>query len=150
MITSPARESSTGPDDRSPISTGTAFPARTIPVSTSPMKLRKSPIPTAKARFIEGLIESASQRKSPDSAMSRKSAPLTKTAPIRSCQPIPSVAMPKAMKAFSPMYGATAIGRLAASPIRIVPSAAVRIVASVEGPVGIPALARIAGLTTMM
>ena len=54
------------------------------------------------------------------------------------------------MKAFSPMYGATAIGRLASRPMRMVPKAAVRMVAMVEGPTGMPAAASTAGLTTTM
>ncbi len=46
--------------------------------------------------------------------------------------------------------GGTAKGRFAYSPMSSVPNAAVRIVATVLGPCGIPANARIAGLTTMM
>ena len=56
----------------------------------------------------------------------------------------------KAMKAFSPMYGAMAKGRRAYRPITTVPNAAERIVATMEGPFGIPAASRIAGLTMMM
>src|SRR5205085_5288431 len=82
--------------------------------------------------------------------MIRKTTPLTKTAPRRCCQVMPKAARPKAMNAFSPMYGATAIGRFAKTPMRNVPNAAVRIMATVEGPIGIPAAARMAGLTTMM
>ena len=37
----------------------------------------------------------------------------TNTAPSRCCQVMPSAARPKAMNAFSPMYGATAKGRFA-------------------------------------
>src|SRR5262249_12000102 len=58
--------------------------------------------------------------------------------------------MLKAMKAFSPMYGATAIGRLAYSPISSEPNTAASTVATVLGPRGMPANSRIAGLTTMM
>ena len=80
----------------------------------------------------------------------RKITPLTNTAPRRCCHVTPSAARPKAMKAFSPMYGATAIGRFAHTPMRNEPSAATTIVATVLAPVGRPAARRMAGFTTMM
>ena len=55
-----------------------------------------------------------------------------------------------AMKAFSPIYGAIAKGRLAYNPIRKVPKDALTIVATIDAPKGIPAASRIFGLTTMM
>src|SRR5271156_2211331 len=48
------------------------------------------------------------------------------------------------------MYGAIANGRLAYSPIRRVPKIAVSTVTTIEGPAGIPATLRIAGLTAIM
>ena len=107
-------------------------------------------MPTAKACFMLGLMELASQPRIPSNVMTRKTSPETKTAPRRSCQPIPREASPKAMKAFSPMYGATAIGRLAIRPMAMVPNPATRMVARVEGPAGIPAAVRMAGFTTTM
>ena len=91
---------------------GTLEPA-TMPISLRPMKARKRPMPAAKLCFIDGEIAAASQLRKPTSVMIRKTTPLTKTAPRRCCQVMPSAARPKAMKAFSPMYGATAIGRFA-------------------------------------
>ena len=55
----------------------------------------------------------ASHFRTPRSVMTMKMTPLTNTAPRRCCQVMPNAASPNAMNAFSPMYGATAIGRLA-------------------------------------
>src|SRR5271167_1084738 len=54
------------------------------------------------------------------------------------------------MNAFSPMYGAIANGRLAYRPITSVPTTAVITVATIEGPSGIPAAFKMAGLTAIM
>ena len=54
------------------------------------------------------------------------------------------------MNAFSPMYGAIANGRLAYRPITSVPTTAVITVATIEGPSGMPAAFRMAGLTAIM
>ena len=115
MITNPAMPSSTSALRRSPILTGTpgTVELATMPISFRPMKARKSPMPTAKLCFIDGEIELASQVRAPTSVMIRKMTPLTNTAPRRCCQVTPSAARPKAMNAFSPMYGATAMGRFA-------------------------------------
>ena len=107
-------------------------------------------MPTAKLCFIDGEMASASHWRMPARVMIRKTTPLTNTAPRRCCQVTPSVARPKAMNAFSPMYGATAMGRRAYTPMSSVPNTATRIVATVLGPVGSPAAARMAGLTTMI
>ena len=56
----------------------------------------------------------------------------------------------KAMKAFSPMKGAIANGRLAQTPIRKVPVNAVSIVAAIAASKGIPAETSIDGFTTMI
>ncbi len=48
------------------------------------------------------------------------------------------------------MYGAIANGRLAYRPITSVPTIAVMMVATIEGPSGMPAAFRIAGLTAIM
>jgi hypothetical protein len=82
--------------------------------------------------------------------IARNTIPLTNTAPSICGQVAPIAARPKATNAFSPMYGATAIGRLAYRPMRSVPKTAARIVATVLGPDGIPANDRIAGFTTTM
>ncbi len=107
-------------------------------------------MPTAKLNLRLGEMASASQARRPATEMTRKSRPPRKTAPSRCCHVTPSAASPKAMNAFSPMYGATAIGRLATSPMSSVPTAATQIVATVLAPTGSPAAFRIAGLTTMM
>ena len=76
-------------------------------------------IPTAAFRdrhgasLYDGEIAFASQARKPAMVMMRKTMPLTKTVPSRCCHVTPSAASPNAMKAFSPMYGATAIGRFA-------------------------------------
>ncbi len=62
----------------------------------------------------------------------------------------PSINTPTAMSAFSPIYGATAIGRFAYSPMSKLPKTADKMVATVLGPGGIPAKLRIAGFTTRM
>ena len=54
------------------------------------------------------------------------------------------------MKAFSLIYGAMAKGRFAYTPMMTVPKAAAMMVAVVEGPRGMPAASRMAGLTMMM
>src|SRR5258708_31768264 len=56
----------------------------------------------------------------------------------------------KAMKAFSPIYGAMAKGRLAYNPMSRQPNTAASAVATKLGPAGMPALRRIAGFTTSM
>ena len=114
------------------------------------MNARKSPMPTAKLYFKLGEMAFANQVRKPAKVMTRNSRPLMKTAPSRCCQVMPRAARPKAMKAFSPMYGATAIGRFAYRPIINEPAAATTIVATVLGPTGSPANFKIAGLTTMM
>jgi hypothetical protein len=77
------------------------------------MSARKSPMPTAKPCFRLGEMASASQERTPRTVSARKRSPLTKTTP-RSCgHETPRAARPNATKAFSPMYGATAIGRFA-------------------------------------
>ncbi len=48
------------------------------------------------------------------------------------------------------MYGAIAKGRLAYTPMTSVPIKALRIVATIEGPNGMPAASRIFGFTMMM
>ena len=98
---------------RFPIFTGTASARVTIPVSFKPMNARNRPMPTAKLCFRLDEIAFASQTRKPANVMTRKSAPLMNTAPSRCCHVTPSDARPKAMNAFSPMYGATAIGRFA-------------------------------------
>ena len=98
---------------RFPIFTGTASARATIPVSVSPINARKSPMPAAKLYLRLGEIALASQVRSPAKVRMRKTTPLTNTAPSRCCHVTPSAARPKAMNAFSPMYGATAIGRFA-------------------------------------
>ena len=70
-------------------------------------------MPAAKLCLSVGEIESASQARIPRSVMTRKNTPATNTAPSRSCQEMPRAVSPKAMNAFSPMYGATATGRFA-------------------------------------
>jgi len=55
-----------------------------------------------------------------------------------------------ATNAFSPMYGAIAKGRFAYRPMINVPIIAVITVATIEGPSGMPAVFRIAGLIAMM
>ena len=109
----PPMASSTCGLRRLPIFTGTPVPLSTMPVSVSPMNARKRPMPAAKLNFKLCEIDFASQPRSPISVMMRKRTPLTKTDPIRCCQVIPSAPSPKAMNAFSPMYGATAMGRFA-------------------------------------
>src|ERR1051326_5268224 len=146
----PAIASSTSGECRFPIFTGTPVPAVTMPVSFRPMKARNSPMPAAKLYLRLGEIALPSHPRKPMNVMIRKITPLTKTAPRRCCQVMPSAARPKAMNAFSPMYGATAIGRLAQTPMRNEPAAATTIVATVLAPVGSPAARRMAGLTTMM
>ena len=80
-----------------------------------------------------------------------KRAPATKIAPSAVCQGRPStLTTVKAMNAFSPMYGAIAKGLFAYNPITSVPKAAARIVAVVDGPLGMPAASRTAGFTTTM
>ena len=70
-------------------------------------------MPTAKACFRLGDTASASQLLMPSTVMARNTSPLTNTAPSICGQVAPIVARPKATNAFSPMYGATAIGRFA-------------------------------------
>ena len=84
----------------------------------NPISIRNRPMPTAKLCFMLREIDCASQPRNRSSVSTRKRTPLTKTAPSRCCQviaspPIVRAVRPKAMKAFSPMYGATAMGRLA-------------------------------------
>ena len=65
----------------------------------------------AKLCLSEIEIASAIRARMPVSVSSAKSTPLTNTAPRACCQAMPIAVRPKATKAFSPMYGATAIGR---------------------------------------
>jgi len=58
-----------------------------------------------------GEMAAASQERARHKVRMRKMHPATNTEPSRCCQVMPI--NPKAMKAFSPMYGATASGRLA-------------------------------------
>jgi hypothetical protein len=106
-------------------------------------------MPTAKECFMLG-DRVASFGPAPIRTRTANPSPATSTVPRRCCQVIPMVARPKARKAFSPMYGAAAIGRFAQRAISAEPTTAVRMVATVPGPDGMPANARIAGLTTMM
>ena len=53
--------------------------------------------------FMLGEMEFASQVRIPSNVMTTNPAPLTNTVPSRCSRPIPIVARPKAMNAFSPM-----------------------------------------------
>ena len=85
-----------------------------MPVSYRPMNARNRPMPTAKLCFMLGEIASASQRahaeQRDDEEDHAADEDRAEALLPRRCR---SAARPKAMKAFSPMYGATAIGRLA-------------------------------------
>lgn len=70
-----------------PIFTGApATPRVTRPVSLRPMKVRKRPIPTAKAHLRERGIASASQLRTLKTVRMEKTMPATKTAPMAVCQ----------------------------------------------------------------
>ena len=100
---------------RSPRETGApGTPSRTIPVSLSPMKVRKRPIPTAKLSLRLSGSASASQLRILRTVRIVNRTPAMKTAPRAACQVYPiDLTTVNAMKAFSPMYGAIAKGRFA-------------------------------------
>ncbi len=150
ISTNPPTARSTSALRKFPSFTGTPVPAAAMPVSFKPMNARKRPIPAPKLNLRLGEIAFASQPRKPAKVMIRKRMPLTNTAPRRCCQVMPRAARPKAMNAFSPMYGATAMGRFAHRPMSSEPATATTIVATVLGPTGSPAFSRMAGLTTMM
>ena len=108
-------------------------------------------MPTAKLYLRFCGIASASHPRTRNTVSSVNRTPARKIAPSAICHEYPStLTTVKAIKAFSPMYGAMAKGRLAYSPITSVPNAAEMMVAVMDGPLGIPAASRMAGLTTMM
>ena len=83
----PATARSTEGEVMSPSLTGApGIPGTTSPVSFRPMKVRKSPIPTAKLHLSEKGIASASQERTLKTVSSVKSTPATKTAPSATCQ----------------------------------------------------------------
>jgi hypothetical protein len=77
-----------------------------------PMNKRNSPMPTAKLCLRLGAIADASQVRAPQSVSKRNNTPATNTEPRHCCQ-LATATTVKAINAFSPIYGATAIGRLA-------------------------------------
>jgi len=86
MRKSPAMESSVGVLPMSPRVTGApGEPSVTMPVSLSPMKQRKSPIPTAKAIFKPGGTDFASQLRAPARVSMVKRTPPMKMAPRAVC-----------------------------------------------------------------
>ena len=109
---------------------------------------RPMPAPIARRRST-GIARTTASR-SPSSTSSSTMAPSSTTRPIAACQLPAAGATWKAMTAFRPMPGASAIGTLAPSPIRIDARPAVSAVAATAASAGTPAADRIAGLATRM
>ena len=90
---------------RMPTFTGASgIPKVTMPVSTSPIRVRKRPMPAPKAYFKELGMALASQPRVPERVRMTKRKPPMKTAPKAVCQVCPmTLTTVKAIKAFSPM-----------------------------------------------
>ena len=102
---------------------------RTQPASTSPMSAMNRPIPTLIAVLSsDGTAWNTAERK-PVSTSTRMIRPSSTTSPIASAQVIPD-AIENATKALSPRPVASASGKLATTPIRIVSRPATSAVAA--------------------
>jgi len=108
-------------------------------------------MPTLKPTFSFSGMEFTSQVRMFRTVSTAKMAPEMKMAPRACCHENPmTFTTVKAMNAFSPMYGAMAKGRFAYRPMSSVPRKAVRMVATMEAPKGIPAASSTLGFTMMM
>ena len=125
MASSPRTKTSVGqPARKPPIPSSTGVgPAglRTKPASTNPMIVMNRPMPTLIAVLSWRGTARKTAARNPVSTSTRMISPSSTTRPIASAQVIPgSLAMPNATKALSPSPVASARGKFATTPMRIV------------------------------